>query len=228
MQAQRYTVRDVTIPNDVYHVVFGGSLPSGEIWESGFWVEGDAPTSNDLANATAQLWAAQLQAADTSGAMRITLTHCQASVTFDYVRVYSYPAGGPHAAYIGYHAASIAGTTSDTSVLPNQICLVVSLRTNNAGRSNRGRMYMPLNGINLQPNAQLNQAACTAIANGWATCFSDWNASGDNGQVVVMSRVGAGHTNVVSEVIVDSIPDTQRKRRNKVAAAFVQTAVVTV
>jgi len=112
--------------------------------------------------------------------------------------------------------------------MPNQICMVVSLRTEHAGRRFRGRMYLPVNASALTlGTAQWTGTQTAIVANTWAAYFNDWNGSGDNGTISVVSRVGAGEATPVSGVLVDTIPDTQRRRRNKLAAVGISAAVVT-
>lgn len=217
----------MSIPADVYKVAFGGTLPGGEVWESGFWVHGALPTSNSEANTTAELWYAQLTASDGSGGVYGTAAVVWGDdVVMTYVKIYAYPTGGTTAAFIGeYSGTPKAG--SGTTTVPNQICLVVSLRTANAGRQYRGRMYLPASKLAGISNGNVPTSDATAMATAWGTCFSDWNASGDNGQVVVVSRVGAGHYDVVDVVRVDTIPDTQRKRSNKLQATSIAQMAVT-
>lgn len=199
------------VPANCYRVVLAGSLPGGEEWSTGFWVTGDAPTSNDDANSTADLWWDQLSANDVSGAMGTYLNfYCKANVVWRSTTVYSYPGGGSKAQYIGVHESNRAGT-SQSPVLPNQVCVVASLRTGTAGRQNRGRMYLPANGIPLTADGQLAAADAQAIANTWATCFRDWDASGDNGTVVVVSQT-ATRASRVTAVVCDSRADIQRRR----------------
>jgi hypothetical protein len=217
----------MAIPADVYHVRVGGSRVGGEQWETGFWVSGATPTSNSEANALAALWLGQLMANDTSGAIAQSSLHLfAATTTIDYVRVYCYPGGGSTAQYIGV-ATQTPATGPKSQTCPNQAALVVSLRTELAGRQHRGRMYLPLDTLNGGSGAQLSTTDVIAVSLAWATCFTDWNASGDNGTVVVVSRVGAGAAVPVTDVVVDGRADTQRRRANKQAALTTSAHVVT-
>lgn len=204
----------MAIPAGVTKVVYGGTLDRGEVWECGFWVFGALPQNAAEANANAQLWFAQLSADDPSGAVRITLTTIGSNTTvLLYTRVYVYPAGGPRAAYVGEHIGTpLAGNSS--RLLPLQSAVVVSERTGLSGRSNRGRMYLPAANIGAGGNGQLSTAQAQTVADGWATCFSDWNASGDNGTVVVVSPTHGTHE-PVSQIIVDTRLDVQRRRANQ-------------
>lgn len=209
----------MTLPPDVWHAVFGGSLPGGEVWESGFWIAGAAPTTNAEATGQAeQVWGV-ITSSDASGAMRITMASIVASgSTLEYAKVYSYPSGGTIAAHIGEFSGTPVGGGRST-ILPDQSCCVVSLRSDSSGRRNRGRMYLPGNGNTLTAGADFATADVDAVCAGWATAFSDWNAAGDNGVISVVSRVGGGSHVPVTSCVVDSKPDIQRRRANKKTVA---------
>jgi hypothetical protein len=208
------------IPAGVYHVVFGGDRIGGEVWESGFLVQGGVPASNDAANALALLWWGQLTSTDGSGALvAVAANLWAASTTVRYVKVYCYPAGGPTAEYIGEHIDTpLVG--SQALQCPNQVALVISLRTNFAGRAHRGRMYLPMDNLSNDGHGQQSSANVNQQATKWALCFHDWNASGDNGIVSVVSRIGAGGALPVTSIVVDSRADIQRRRANKQAALY--------
>jgi hypothetical protein len=217
----------MSIPPGVVHVVFGGALPGGEVWESGFWTMGNVPTSNATATELAALWIAQLKATDGSGGFYQSRIIAGATTSLNYVNVYCYVTGGSTADFIG-NATTAAVVGTGTNACANQNALVVTLRTAHAGRRFRGRMYLPATGVTTSTaTGQLPDAAILPVATGWGVCFSDWNASGDNGTICVVSRVGAGTATAVTEVTVDSIVDTQRRRRNKLIAAFAEAHAVT-
>lgn len=216
----------MAIPAGVYRVVFGGTLFGGEVWESGFWVQGAVPTSNSVANACAQLWWGQLTATDGSGGVTITKTSLwNGTISMTYAKVYCYPTGGPAATYIGTYSGTPV-TGSGTGSLPNQCCLVASLRTGTAGRRYRGRMYLPIGVLGSGVGGQITGAVATTVATGWSTCFSDWNASGDNGKVVVVSTAG-GVATEIDLVQVDTRLDVQRRRARSEAVTAVAAVPVT-
>lgn len=201
----------MAIPPGMYRLVMSGSMPGGEIWSSGFWVHGDAPTDTATANALAQLWQAELHSEEDPAFMRLFLNgYCSEGVTWDTTTVYSYPDGGPHAAVIGVYEATVTGGQASAQ-LPNQVSLVFSLRTGGAGRRQRGRMFLPMNAVNLTTDGQISSGTATTLANSLAATFSDWNASGDNGEVVVCSQSATAFYKVTS-IIVDTRLDIQRRR----------------
>ena len=206
-------------------MVFGGQLPGGEQWQSGFWVQGAVPADAGTANELAGLWKAQLSASDDSGAMRLQMTLNPSSVTMDYVRVYPYPTGGPVAPFVGEASATLVGTGFPT--LPNQACVVLTLLTNLSGRRHRGRMYLPAQKLSLAgANGQAAQGDIDTIVDGWTTCFSDWNESGDNGHITVVSATGSIASTVTS-LRARSRLDVQRRRANKQSVFYTKSEALT-
>lgn len=215
----------MAIPANCYRVVLSGAMPGGEIWSTGFWVFGAVPGNNSEANVAAELWYSVLNSSDASGSMRIIMAaYARSNVVWQKTTVYCYPSGGPSAAYIGEANHNVAGGSSN-ALLPNQASVVLSLRTGSAGRRNRGRMYLPLNGLALGTDAQIPAAACDAITATWKALFDDWNGSGDNGVISVVSSTATQHR-AVSSLIVDSRIDIQRRRAASQAIAYRSTAAL--
>lgn len=206
-------------------LTFGGTLPGNEIWECGIWMQGDAPTSEASANALADLWWAELVATDGSG-----LGHAAAQfiwspqIAMTYTKTYVYPAGGSKATYIGEHTGSITGQASADPLHPNQTAMCVTLRTGYAGRTNRGRIYLPANGVPLTDVANFQTAAGQQIANVAATMIRDWDAASEGTLVVLSQRTSTAKP--ISSVSVDSRPDTQRRRANRQVITAVANANV--
>jgi hypothetical protein len=207
----------MAIPAGVYHVVFGGPLVGGEQWESGFWVEGALPPDEGAANALAELWYGQMTDDDTSGGLVVFGTaFWSVDISVTYCKIYAYPTGGPSATIIGEHDPTpYAGTVARS--VPNQCSLVISLRTGLAGRSHRGRMYLPIGTLDGGTLGQVPESTASNCGDIWAACFTDWNASGDNGTVVVMSSAKTSAAPITS-VVVDTKVDIQRRRAMKQSA----------
>lgn len=206
------------IPANTARIVFRGALDGGEIWESGFWVHGSVPTSNDNAEGLAGAALGLATSTDNSGALHTCAEDLwDAFTNVSEATCYSYPNGGIAAEYIGTNTQTpLVG--SGAGRCPNQIALVISLRSAAAGRRNRGRMYMPATGPTLSASGQVSPSVTAAVCSSWANFFGDWNALSGNPQVSVVSRIGAGAVAPVTRVAVDSVLDTQRRRRNKVTA----------
>lgn len=207
----------MAIPPDCWRIVYRGSLPHGEQWQSGYWLNGNAPTSNVTATAAAELEMESEGGTSESSLWNVFKDFIGQEVTLDLVAVYSYPAGGTAAAHIGLSTApSLPGGNAVGIQGPNQISTVVSLLTGQAGRSFRGRMYLPGLDRNHQPSGLYALDYATAIANVMATKFTDGNAASGWGKAVVVSTSKTLHTQI-SAVSVDTRPDVQRRRANKTA-----------
>lgn len=213
------------IPAGVTKVVFGGSLNGGEHWQSGFWLTGDQQTSNELANALCELVWDDITGTDVDGLVYHLLNDygCE-GMTLNYVRAYVYT-GNPKATYIGEHTGTFTGSQVNPR-FPNQVCIVASLRTAQAGRRHRGRMFLPVGFATLTGTGQLANSDAAAIAGHVGAFISDWNASGDNGTVVVVSSAGSTSAAVTS-VIVDSRLDIQRGRAKSQSIDYRAVSVIT-
>lgn len=214
------------IPAEVYRVVASGSLAGGEIWSTGLWVQGHTPATQADADSAAELWMAQLvSTTDPAPFLLMAENWWSTQTTLERVTTYCYPAGGPHAAFIGSYDQLTTGQQG-SQTKPNQVALVTSLRTGIAGRRSRGRMYVPLTGGPLGADGQVPTAGAQAIADSWGTFLGDWNASGDNGTVVVVSA-SATQAYPITQVVVDTRPDIQRRRANRQAINARTTHAVT-
>lgn len=204
----------MAIPAGLCRIVLHGTSPHGEIWETGFWMSGTGVASAEEANALAQIVTETCNASDGSGAMRITFADlCNAATNFIGGRVYAYPAGGPHAQFIGTYDLPTPRAGGVGGGGPDELALCMTLRTGFAGRTNRGRMYLPLTGPAYISDGQVDATPLAAVTEAWASCFTDINAS-DTGKIVVLSQhLGTFHQ--VSSVKIDSRTDVQRRRSNR-------------
>lgn len=102
---------------------------------------------------------------------------------------------------------------------PPQVSVVASLTTGTRrGNATHGRMYLPLTGISIKGNDfTIPPSDRQAIANAVVGLLND--SIGALADVsldpVVMSNIGEGTTRTITDVAVGSIPDTQRRRRNR-------------
>ena len=102
---------------------------------------------------------------------------------------------------------------------PPQVSVVASLTTGTRrGNATHGRMYLPLTGIIIDPNdftiAVENRRD---VANAVVGLLDDSLSTIQDISLdpVVMSNIGSGTTRTITTVAVGSIPDTQRRRRNR-------------
>lgn len=212
----------MSIPVGTVKVVVNGSLPTPEKFAWSFWM-GSTPITTQAA---ANTLAADLVTMFASTAKPNLLAYIANSGSYDSIKVYCYPSGGPTATVIGTASISTGAGTGTGNPHPLQTALCVSLRTAFAGRRNRGRFYLPLTARSLTAH-QLILADCADVAGAVAAFFNAINANASYGDVSIVSQVGSGLVTKVTSVIVDSRPDVQRRRSNRSVAIASNTQPVT-
>lgn len=203
------------IPANLVKWVIGGTLPGNEIFQTSFWIKTvSTPAVNDTTAAAA---AASAQFVALGAALKAAMTTGSAITSLDQ---YGYT-GGNSASQHGHATLNIVGTS--TTPHPNQICLVATLRTATASRNARGRMYLPTNGIQMAAAGGIvPTGSVPAIADALAALFTAQQGSGDHVSVVSQTL---STTYPVLTVSMDNIPDTQRRRRNKMIGTTYTKAV---
>lgn len=126
-------------------------------------------------------------------------------------------------------AASVAGTVSATQ--PLQITPVVTLWSGSTfGVANYGRMYLPFTVINYSSSSSYTYqtASVAALATNMAGFFADVKTAAQSvtgftdADVYIMSNKGSGSKKPLAFVRVGNLPDTQRRRRNRVSEVYQQ------
>jgi hypothetical protein len=200
-------------------MTYKGRLPHGEVWQTGFWLRGGAPLDNAAATTAAQLEFDSEGTSTPSSLWNVLKAFLDPSVTLDNVTVYSYPAGGTDAAAIGVSTGAAHVGTTASGIGPNQVAMCVSLLTPAAGRSQRGRMFLPIGLAAISGGTGFfTTTAITNISTALATKFVDFQASSPPWIASVVSQL---HTSSlpISSVSIDSRPDVQRRRANKISDA---------
>lgn len=207
----------MSIPAGHCRVSFVGHQTSSEIFDTSFWVLGAADSLNSaqaLADGVASAWSAN------HGGLIATIN---ANSGYDAVRVYAYPNGGTKSTWVA-EASLGAVPGGGTQVMPLQLCLVLTLRTPQVGRSNRGRMYLPGDGLQLSgQNNQIVSTLATGAAQDMVAIFNAVNAMTIGGGNPVVSVVSFTETrsSPVTTITVDNKPDIQRRRANRQAHSIV-------
>jgi len=192
-------------------VNFGGSMGGNEQWRCGVWMAGDGTlaTQSQLNQLASDAKTALISWWTSSGMNGIKGN----DTTLDNVVVYSYELpGGP--AQLRAEAAINAAAGSNATTMPNQCALVVSLRSAVPARTSSGRFYLPCKSGALT-NAQLSPTLVPLVSAQTAALLSAFNASSATTDVVV----GGSNAAPITNVVVDGIIDTQRRRRNAMVAA---------
>ncbi len=151
------------------------------------------------------------------------------SVTLDSAHV-TYYSGGIATASSQATQTPVAGTATSGAYHAGA-ALCATLKTAQAGRQNRGRMYLPA----VSPNATastLQWSVSPPYAAQLKTYFDHINATvfsietSTTHRVAVVSQVGTGHTTPVSAVRIDSVIDSQRGRSDKFVPTTVASATL--
>lgn len=201
----------MAIPTNSARVVYSGHLRNGEQFATGYWLSGEGiPTTGEQANGQAAIIAGVFDGFFGPGS---PLDCLSTDSGYDRCNVYGYPNGGTVAEAVG-EAPMIHAGASTVSILPNQACVTLTLRTGLAGRQNRGRMYVPANAAPMATDGQLTATFLNAFVTQWKAHLEAVQAALNLTKVVVVSKILGGHANPVTLVTADSRLDIQRRRAN--------------
>jgi hypothetical protein len=200
----------MAMPANTVRNVIRGTLAGGEIFQTSFMTVGLAPTSEDLAQAYSDSlrdrWLAHLPT---------LLNMINSGCAYDGVTIYAYPAGGTAATFTASTDFATPQIGTGNAILPDQVCLVMTLLTGAAGRRNRGRMYLPATGVTMAAGGLVSATQVATWVTGVESIFSDINGQAPNmGGVSVVSNVGTT-SRLVTSVRSDQRADIQRRRANK-------------
>lgn len=213
----------------VARLTIGGTLIANQRWSIGVsLVQSGAlttPSAAEMGSFAQQAYADFLSAAwntAASGAQALNAVVGSAS-NVDQARAYFYGTSSTAQVVGQSTGAAVPGATSRTQ--PGQVAIVCSLLTGLAGRSNRGRLYLPNGTINTGADGNLSTALLQGIANSianWLSLLRTRSLGGSTVIPVVASATGPGVP--ITTVRVDSVADTQRRRRDKIAPTVTRTA----
>lgn len=111
------------------------------------------------------------------------------------------------------------GTHSLGTPLPPQVAVAVTVRTALAGRSDRGRFYLPPPvTVEVGSTGRLGGSTALTIVTAIGTAVDTAMAALSDGALVVYSRVHHDYTEAV-RLEVGDVFDTQRRRRDKLVEA---------
>lgn len=212
------------IPAGATHIVIAGTLPNGEEFSFGYWVDSGTVNQTGLNGIQGSASLALVNNFLTTGVKALFYT----GIVFTSLTAYYYD-GGSTAALVsgGALSPSVAGTGA-AQTLPNQIALVVSLLTGLPGRRRRGRAYLPPVIITAMGSTGLaTTSAATTLVNAFASMLSAVKDSPTSpAEPVVMSRVGTSMT-PITQCRVDTRFDVHRSRASSETGAVGEFANVT-
>lgn len=105
--------------------------------------------------------------------------------------------------------------TSEATSCPFQVAAVVSFRTGLATRAGRGRIYAPSPAVDQIADGRLTAAYTEALADGAQAMLN--GLSGGALTPILYTRGSANR--IITSLDVGDVPDTQRRRRNKLIEA---------
>lgn len=218
----------MTAPSAPYvRLTAGGDIATAQSWSTGCAV---TTTNNVISQEQLQAllgawraaWESAWQASTTDN--RLSVNNQSDTRLFRY-RAYLYPANGGQAVLQAAEDRTPLPGTS-TATLPAQTAIVATLLSGLPGRSYRGRMYLPCTGATLQVNHQLQATRAQGIATSVAGILSAVNAFASGGPFGVAAVAGLQGRIPVSSVRVDTEPDIQRRRADKLLPVGFGTANV--
>lgn len=219
-------------PAKLWRVIMFGRLYGLQDWSTGYWIQGGAdatdPTPAEMQLSLQSIWA--LASAPYTGFRPLNFT----TSTVDGLRGYWYSSAGGPATSVGDYAPAGGSTGTGTTRQPPLASIVMSLQTGRAGRSYRGRMYMPISGCPALasngevPTAQVD-ALATATQNHFNACNAiDWSGSWLKSGTIVVASDTKGVSTPVTSVEIDSIVDTQHRRSNDFSATYRKEVAITI
>lgn len=209
-------------PNGTIRVVLGGQVSPQDVWSISLWFTigelAGTPTqaqANTIATAMlssfhTNFWAA---AGVTSSISPLTsLSSCTA---------YFYDGTSSAAGTQGTAVQTVQPGSGSTS--PAYVALAASLITGRAGRSGKGRVFLPMTGLSISATT-MQVTSVVAIANAFKAALAGMVASFTvgGGSVTTVACVYSrklNQLNSIDAISVDSLPDTQHGRTNKATAA---------
>lgn len=193
------------IPTGVGKWVISGTLPGGEVWQTAYYDFGR--TIADFSDSNVVSVAATANFTNLHQAAKVLMSTSSLITALD---GYFYN-GGTSAAAHGHAPLLVTGTGA--SPHPAQISLVTTLRSANTTRRGRGRMYWPANGAAFTVATDLFvSTAVDALVDALGIWFQTLAAGGVHAGVVSQT---AGTFAQLTSVDADYVPDTQRRRANK-------------
>lgn len=193
----------------LYQNRFIGTLPEGDTFTFSWWTD----STQDLATVQAGnvQWAQDLWAGAVDGEGLEDLLPSSCVLTTVRTGLITQETGQQQA--VDEDTVNLPGVATGNS-LPNDVALVVSLRTNLANRRGRGRFYLPsLVADTLTAAGRLDPTAQQNIVDSLANAWNGYTGVGDP---VVYSRTQRTIEDVISFDVGDLF-DTQRRRENKVS-----------
>lgn len=220
----------MALPYASAHVLytFHGGLPGGENWSIGLRTIGATPAPDTLqaiANYAAEVFAVKAWNARLSICVAPGTTFVGCTVRA--VNIQGVTTGLAEAAPV------TAASSLSTTVVPDQIALVVTLITPIAGRHGKGRVYLPFTGAHIDANGRVVDQHVLAAASALVDLVDFLNGFVADAaltvarpstlfRIGVQSRTSGQPAGPVTGIKVGNVADTIRGRRQKLAEVYTQ------
>lgn len=215
-------------PFSYVRLLMYGTIQSVQTWSTGVSLWNSA--WGNLGNGDLNTWLATLDTAAkawwTTGAAGLASSN-DAAVNYLGIKAEWYDAGSTVAGASSTHAFSAAQPGTSGSHLPTQCSLVVSTLSDNSGRRNRGRMYIPCTGTSLIANSKIASATVDQYVNSTQTWIQALNASslaGSAPQAVIASNIPVPVA--ITQLRADNEMDIQRRRADKILGSYTKQVTI--
>lgn len=196
-----------------YKVVHRGTFASGEVFNHSHRIDTDAGVT--LANVATAV-AAGRAALFTTG----FLGNYHNSVTWVDAAIYSVGLEDEITTEQTVVASAFQGTVTGSTILPTEVAMVLTLRSSIPTSRGRGRMYLPPPAVSFVDGSGLyNSTIRSAVVAGWKAYFEAVNSATIRVSIRGMEARPATthHYQRIDTIDVGSVPDVQRRRRNRTA-----------
>lgn len=196
-------------------LVLGGPTAFGDTWSVGLAVR----TTSAMSQGTLEAWLAGI-ADDVKASYYTAGSNCWGAAAavetrLAYMAAYHYDGSTPTAQFTARYEWSSPIQGSGSSAGPGYVAMCCSLLTGSAGRSNRGRIYVPAEAAGYA-SGQFGASVVDTVGAGVRDLIDHINGSTIGGEAATVIIAGKNGPIDVSRVRVDSIPDTQRPRFDNV------------
>lgn len=213
------------IPAGVCRMVMYGTLPGGEIWNAGYFIDIPASSPTEASSFATTAFTVLSDGTGTHFGARLAAKWLHNGSTFAGVKCYSYNSAGTHATYKGQSSGgALVGTALGS--LTNPTSVVLTVNTALAGSTHRGRIYMPA--VGQIPDTINGYFPSTDVANLCAAFATDIKTASNfstQAHLIVVSQKLTSFMPAVS-ISVDQRPDTQRRRANRQAKGTRSTTAI--
>lgn len=203
------------VPANTLRFSFVGKIGVSDIWNCSVWLRPVGSATAPTTGAATDALLTSLKGVSGWTTLRSAILTCIRSIdSLDHETLYSYATTGNQATAVAQQSDVAAGTGA-TQVNPPQVCQVMTLQTGVAGRSQRGRIYWPATALGLSSTDGQFSGTISNVRTGFAAWVLGTAGLAAGWAPYVVSQTHTSSLPVVS-IRVDTKPDIQRRRVNKV------------